>query len=153
MFQSTLSRGERRMGSTRLFRPWGFNPRSRGESDSDKGLYDLIRDRFQSTLSRGERLPEPYPLPPYALVSIHALAGRATQIGFFALVEAIRFNPRSRGESDVTIVTPVTGFCMFQSTLSRGERRVQQIIDYSSAGFQSTLSRGERPTALCKLVR
>ena len=79
MFQSTLARGER--------------PRYH----HSKSLYDSA---FQSTLARGERLYIHHFARPFAFVSIHARAGRATPA------------------KDVRALAAPE----FQSTLARGER-------------------------------
>ncbi len=85
----------------------------------------------------------------------------------------MRFNPRSRGESDHPELYGEVTRLQFQSTLSRGERQegyhsdmpMDEVSihalagratwqfpweDAVDAGFQSTLSRGERPVTYLK---
>ena len=103
MFQSTLARGERPMISTGRM---------------------LAAQRFQSTLARGERLSIGVKIDLKFLVSIHARAGRATNIAFPSFAPLF----------------------LFQSTLARGERLVKLFgFGDKSTLFQSTLARGERP--------
>ena len=54
-FQSTLPRKERLLWLTRLTAILGFNPRSHGRSDRNRGREFLTTTMFQSTLPRKER--------------------------------------------------------------------------------------------------
>ena len=65
------------------------------------------------------RVFNPLPVSP---ISIHALARRATATNCFPPPRPKDFNPRSRKESDLTGAFTTTGFAIFQSTLSQGER-------------------------------
>ena len=55
-----------------------------------------------------------------------------------------RFNPRSRGGSDLLCQHVRQAKYAFQSTLPRGERRANAHVLARYAAFQSTLPRGER---------
>ena len=60
MFQSTLPRGERRLGRQgQALSLDSFNPRSRAGSDSEIVVGSAVFTLFQSTLPRGERLCRP----------------------------------------------------------------------------------------------
>ena len=99
-FQSTLSQGERQ------------------EYVSTEPAYRI----FQSTLSQGER---PYGLikeKDNDIISIHALARRATYGVFSFNSVPMDFNPRSRKESDSSKPLTFDNIIVFQSTLSQGER-------------------------------
>ena len=141
-----------------------FNPRPRGEGDQHEPVVPLSRN-----------------------VSIHALAGRATVTASSKPALRLRFNPRPRGEGDegayvilggdyvsihalagraTTDILAEAGRVMFQSTPSRGGRRVKLLMPtllisvsiHALAGratprarnspsehaFQSTPSRGGR---------
>jgi len=56
------------------------------------------------------------------IVSIHALAGSATQETDRYNFTLTRFNPRTRGECDIAYGHPISKFKTFQSTHSRGVR-------------------------------
>ena len=104
---------------------YDFNPRSRKESDFVVVKLTEGVKVFQSTLSQGERhvfflCPVPSPV-----ISIHALARRATP-------SAVRLHCRD---------------FIFQSTLSQGERQPCLTVCIIKSGFQSTLSQGERQMA------
>ena len=137
------------MDAERALVPVHFNPRSRKESDFESCayvaryvifqstlsqgerptmcLFDTCFCGFQSTLSQGERQVKVSKLPPEEMISIHALARRATKdtkdivdrqvISIHALARRATqyrrvqgmvetyFNPRSRKESDY-VITP-----------------------------------------------
>jgi len=65
------------------------------------GAYRLIKDGFQSTLPRGERLKGVICLLSEAIVSIHAPARGATSSGWSWSPGSPCFNPRSRAGSDI----------------------------------------------------
>ena len=145
-----------------------FNPRSRKESDKDKCLIGgdthgfqstlsqgerpkdsfVIFDshRFQSTLSQGERRNGVLGFCASNMISIHALARRATSAETISSSTGSDFNPRSRKESDMGQYAYPVNRRSFQSTLSQGERPKRPMFKFSIIGFQSTLSQGERPT-------
>ena len=58
---------------------------------------------FQSTLSQGERLGGEDSDKPVQVISIHALARRATLILTIYHWMSVNFNPRSRKESDIVM--------------------------------------------------
>ncbi len=143
-FQSTPSRGERHDSDPFLILLSSFNPRPRGESD-------FILEITSS----------------YCLVSIHALAGRATFVCCASQVDFAQFqstpsrgerrllrmdlglrircfNPRPRGESDGFKDSSIEFYLLFQSTPSRGERLSFFLCITYLERFQSTPSRGER---------
>ena len=100
-----------------------FNPRSRKESDPPDGKVHKDHVQFQSTLSQGERRKYQITNRYSGVISIHALARRATTacsllirslwISIHALArratlqatailrQLVDFNPRSRKESDL----------------------------------------------------
>ena len=80
------------------------------------------RQRFQSTLPRGER--------PDALG--------------VTLDQLCNFNPRSREGSDFVATSISAIVFVFQSTLPRGERQTVGFTISRCVSFQSTLPRGER---------
>ena len=145
MFQSTLPRGERRIGVSLGSRITGFNPRSRAGSDR------------RSTPTAGSRAS----FNPRSRAGSDPLA---------ALLPSCPtgFNPRSRAGSDLGDGRPVARG-LFQSTLPRGERpgafvaptpscfvsihapargaTSSATFPLSLSLFQSTLPRGERPWA------
>ena len=121
-----------------------FNPRSRKESDIIRIIIRRNRLPFQSTLSQGERLLPRLTSPPFAIISIHALARRATRPGGQSACTIRHFNPRSRKESDLSAVIIRLLSPAFQSTLSQGERRRVHKDAFQRFIFQSTLSQGER---------
>ena len=125
-----------------------FNPRSRKESDIIRIIIRRNRLPFQSTLSQGERLLPRLTSPPFAIISIHALARRATRPGGQSACTIRHFNPRSRKESDLSAVIIRLLSPAFQSTLSQGERRRVHKDAFQRFIFQSTLSQGERPCAI-----
>ena len=123
-----------------------FNPRSREGSDYRQIGTKLVKQKFQSTLPRGERrVPSIAILPPFR-ISIHAPArgatpkGATTATGLYISIHApargatqsprsfLRcpryFNPRSREGSDTEGKALVMLVVLFQSTLPRGERRL-----------------------------
>ena len=57
------------------------------------------------------------------------------------------FNPRSHEGSDKISQPTITKYCLFQSTLPRGERLISRKKLVTVSRFQSTLPRGERPSA------
>ena len=60
----------------------------------------------------------------------------------------MHFNPRSHEGSDQTALIIARERWIFQSTLPRGERRLQIWVMKCSLRFQSTLPRGERRLSL-----
>ena len=141
-FQSTLPRGERRIGSFIRCQSStiSIHAPARGATVNFYGV--LQYSIFQSTLPRGER--------PFALAYVFT---------------ASNFNPRSREGSDdiihnkrathiISIHAPARGatptynaiadVIIFQSTLPRGERHHRLCSMPNSLLFQSTLPRGER---------
>ena len=82
----------------------------------------ILLNKFQSTLSQGERRRKTNLRWPPTTISIHALARRAT------------------GNRQVAY----TYHTAFQSTLSQGERPVLTTCSVTPWTFQSTLSQGER---------
>ena len=66
---------------------------------------------------------------------------------FGTLLRLRDFNPRSHEESGVTLPAISVHNRTFQSTLSRGERRLGYVFFLFIREFQSTLSRGERLSA------
>ncbi len=81
--------------------------------------------RFQSTLPRGERHPTCPVCYRITVISIHAPAWGATSARRVTPKLAYDFNPRSRVGSDGPDPLDVYTRALFQSTLPRGERRVQ----------------------------
>ena len=77
-----------------------FNPRSHEGSDSNVTMYFEARNKFQSTLPRGER--------PVAVINFPGDRN---------------FNPRSHEGSDLEDFRQGEKVTQFQSTLPRGERR------------------------------
>ena len=78
-------------------------------------------------------------------VSIHALTRSATQLGSPFRHHNLGFNPRTHEECD-----PISFFIsnqspLFQSTHSRGVRRLLGLQTFVTILFQSTHSRGVRP--------
>ena len=146
-----------------------FNPRSRKESDASSARISRSLERFQSTLSQGERRETQLNQIKGITISIHALARRATR--FFSLSRIAcsdfnprsrkesdqnlnlsadtykNFNPRSRKESDVASTrTPTSG--LYFNPRSRKESDAPfRCISQLRRRFQSTLSQGERRTA------
>ncbi len=78
-FQSTPSRGGRRHIPADCNADPNFNPRPRGEGDGGATVMRLM-------------MPE--------IISIHALAGRATPVASHRIHADNHFNPRPRGEGD-----------------------------------------------------
>ena len=143
-----------------------FNPRSRKESDASSARISRSLERFQSTLSQGERRETQLNQIKGITISIHALARRATR--FFSLSRIAcsdfnprsrkesdqnlnlsadtykNFNPRSRKESDVASTrTPTSG--LYFNPRSRKESDLCGLLLRSNVFiFQSTLSQGER---------
>ena len=122
-FQSTLSQGERLYGH--------------------KCIDFMVI--FQSTLSQGERLVIIKLAKGVKVISIHALARRATANKSRDIIRFKYFNPRSRKESDLSVSAFPFRAYWFQSTLSQGERPAVKPDVLKPKGFQSTLSQGERP--------
>ena len=121
-----------------------FNPRSREGSDLTGVQFDLLADRFQSTLPRGERrllLPDRLLVPP-SFQSTLPRGERLTCDGPVLPVRGFQ-STLPRGERPVW-TRHSGGQAPFQSTLPRGERRRNNIVIPSSSLFQSTLPRGER---------
>ena len=77
-----------------------FNPRSRKESDPPDGKVHKDHVQFQSTLSQGERRKYQITNRYSGVISIHALARRATVNLPIGPERKRNFNPRSRKESD-----------------------------------------------------
>ena len=103
--------------------------------------------KFQSTLPRGERLPD---LPETAqryFVSIHAPARGATQPLLYPTLADAFQSTLPRGERPRYFAS-VLHLVRFQSTLPRGERLWAAQVQGASDLFQSTLPRGERPLYL-----
>ena len=145
-FQSTLPRGERRPWSFLSYRPqvvsihapaWGATYCRNGASPDGvfqstlprgerPGAYMLPSDVtwFQSTLPRGERHSSASRLFYDARVSIHAPAWGATSDQPCLILASLCFNPRSRVGSDLKCPFMGLFFRQFQSTLPRGERRL-----------------------------
>ena len=189
IFQSTLPRGERHYtcmtngyvidfnprsheGSDwliqRLFRRHiNFNPRSHEGSDPGRADGNHFRNRFQSTLPRGER---PFRLTDrrrgYVFQSTLP-RGERLLLDQFDPPGNHDFNPRSHEGSDVSgsafsawircifqstlprgerlcDSSNKTCYCLFQSTLPRGERQEPETVTSTNCIFQSTLPRGER---------
>ncbi len=77
-------------------------------------------------------------------VSIHALAGRATDDEAHRPEQQCGFNPRPRREGDTVPCPASDPEGEFQSTPSRGGRHRRQYLDRPVPVFQSTPSRGGR---------
>ena len=114
LFQSTLSQGERR---------WDIHRKG--------AIY-----KFQSTLSQGERHVVLTVCDRLKVISIHALARRATIGKFITTGLETNFNPRSRKESDIDKRIAELKSKLFQSTLSQGERPNR----YKYASMRETIS-------------
>ena len=120
-FQSTLPRGERRLGGSGCpVDRYHFNPRSREGSDSF------------------------FPPPKcWQSISIHAPARGATS-GQRISFPSRRFQstlPRGERQEDIK---DIKSKLEFQSTLPRGERHLKFPLCIKILTFQSTLPRGER---------
>jgi len=142
----------------------GFNPRPRAEGDflerlhrdfTPVSIHALARRAtcpsrtvrhvaytFQSTPSRGGRPADTLTFPPL-VVSIHALARRATRTLWFVRDwDAVSIHALARR---ATRVMPHRIRALrFQSTPSRGGRRLSLVPGGISLWFQSTPSRGGR---------
>ena len=119
-FQSTHSRGVRRSVRPLDFLRQSFNPRTHEECDHIYSVNRLCQILFQSTHSRGVRrgTPTSYPTLP---VSIHALTRSATSN--FNYAERCRIvSIHALTRSATARPSFGTGFCLFQSTHSRGVR-------------------------------
>ena len=81
--------------------------------------------KFQSTLSRRERLHLVYKSRHTTIISIHALTKRATCRRVYWYGKQLYFNPRSHEESDDKELVLWGDKVKFQSTLSRRERHLE----------------------------
>ena len=124
-FQSTLPRGERRLGGSGCpVDRYHFNPRSR--EGSDKG-YAIIAN--------------------LVAISIHAPARGAT-LEYDYETKTLTFQSTlPRGERP-PLWLRLCPHHLFQSTLPRGERQSLRELLRELGEFQSTLPRGERPFLL-----
>ena len=84
-----------------------FNPRPRKEGDPFRGVRTRRRFEFQSTPSQRGRLSRFLLLFAPILISIHALAKRATFSLSVAVCADINFNPRPRKEGDALFTAPL----------------------------------------------
>ena len=103
--------------------PKRFNPRSRGGSDLAAGRAVPRRDRFQSTLPRGERRAVGIACPVGRIDRFQSTLPRGERLVNTCVSRMfVGFNPRSRGGSDVKPRCRRWRHSRFQSTLPRGER-------------------------------
>ena len=143
-----------------------FNPRSHEGSDNADLNMRSSKQKFQSTLPRGERLWQGFTAEYNPIISIHAPTRGATTdsskavgadiisihaptrgatIAFSVFSVPLRnFNPRSHEGSDNADLNMRSSKQKFQSTLPRGERQGKDRSNVNLGIFQSTLPRGER---------
>ncbi len=150
-FQSTPSRGGRRLWVTRIAFQSTFTP-SRG--GRPRGSRRVRIAGFQSTPSRGGRLAAPSEqVARHTFQSTPSRGGRHVvpsvwdrRICFSARATAKpdRFNPRPRAEGDDLQAGNASSALRFQSTPSRGGRRRSYVGPNQRGVFQSTPSRGGR---------
>ena len=153
-----------------------FNPRSREGSDYFPLYTFFLPPLFQSTLPRRERLLQSRKHGNYTtisihapakgatcdgvdnvihdIISIHAPAKGATAVRELSIAIQLHFNPRSREGSDIMAEVKEAGLKLFQSTLPRRERLIQNSPKTNKIKFQSTLPRRERreTTKLCEIL-
>ena len=143
-----------------------FNPRSRVGSDIGQHRTIIMRQVFQSTLPRGERLTMTFDLTPETFISIHAPAWGATPVGVVAIKTERFQSTLPRGERpfrifllllpyQISIHAPAWGATLLASVKpSIGNISIHApawgatSCKYSAVlvvPFQSTLPRGERP--------
>ena len=145
----------------------GFNPRSRGGSDSYFGELDAEGVSFNPRSRGGSDWGFGITRPRADRFNPRSRGGSDRSQATRQSARDFCFNPRSRGGSDLTPRPSLSTAHMFQSTLPRGERlplprhhRIWLKVSIhapaggatmcrpsyptSSAGFQSTLPRGER---------
>ena len=124
VFQSTLPRGERRMGKIDTSGLSNFNPRSHEGSDNRTTFYYLPVSLISiHAPTRGAtycicRLVSDW------TISIHAPTRGATPVLLSDMVSDGYFNPRSHEGSDGRAITNIPLLAKFQSTLPRGERQL-----------------------------
>ncbi len=124
-FQSTLPRGERRLLGEQLLHEASFNPRSRAGSDwpMPTGWRRICKVSIHAP-ARGATSWS-WATTGITIVSIHAPARGATHRWRGPLSPSSCFNPRSRAGSDIWGCASSCGAWWFQSTLPRGERRLE----------------------------
>ena len=146
-FQSTPSRGGR-LAKVRLMEYYkSFNPRPHAEGDQIEKQSKSLLERFnprphaEGDLAKSRNFR-------WITVSIHALTRRATHRDpNKSLANNVSIHALTR-RATRSIVSKVVDF-EFQSTPSRGGRRITLNFGTQSLEFQSTPSRGGRPSKSC----
>ena len=143
-FQSTLPRGERRCTSNKrsMHRAY-FNPRSHEGSDGIPDAHDPEHVNFNPRSHEGSDEKKDSQARRSG-ISIHAPTRGATSLFRQLTQNDCNFNPRSHEGSDINRAMHIVHATVFQSTLPRGERHLQNMQQKKILIFQSTLPRGER---------